>query len=318
MKPRNTVIIISYNQEDLIGRALDSILCQREFVFEIVISDDCSTDKTWEVLQEYKKTYPDIIKPFRNLINLGIFENMERARAKASGDVIWFCVGGDDKYCDGLFEEANRLIEKYNIDFSNEAFTLYFDYKAIAPNGEETIYRNNLIEHYNPVSLKIRQLISNRTIGYSRKVLEKLYPIRKNIGIYSDGLMDIQIQFFSNKNYYCHFVGSIYYTNIGISSISSKESMLKSGIVSLEQLKFEIPNISKEDKRWLNYRQIQYSFSFFPCFRNYLSYLKYFFLIIQDYYGWSFIKREIKYITKDTIRLILFATRLRKSKLEQI
>ena len=100
MKPRHTIIVITFNQEGLIGRALDSILNQKEFIYEIIIFDDCSTDKTWMVIQEYKNKYPSIIKPFRNPINLGIFGNIESTWAKASGDIIWY-LSGDDEFCNG-------------------------------------------------------------------------------------------------------------------------------------------------------------------------------------------------------------------------
>lgn len=311
MQIQNTVIIITYNQEHLIGRALDSVLCQKEFVYEIIVSDDCSTDKTWEVIEEYKKKYPNIIKPFRNTVNMGIFEHLEVVRTRARGDVIWI-TGGDDEYTNGIFEVANKLIEKNSIDLAHEAFVLYFDYKTIDPNGKEAVFRNNLIEHYEPIGLKIRQLIQNRTVGFSRKILGKFYPVRKDIGIFADGLMDIQLQIFSDKNYYCRFIGSIYHTNIGISSRSNKSSLYESSIKSLKQLESDIPNISKEDKQWLNYRKIQCSNLYHPTFENYLLYLKYFFIVIQKYYGWKFIVREFKYIMRDAIRLILFTLKLRK------
>lgn len=304
MKPLNTIIIITYNQEDLISRSLDSIICQREFVYEIIVSDDCSTDKTWEVILEYQKKYPNIIRPFRNSTNLGIFGNIEGTWSKVSGDVIWF-LAGDDTYCNGLFEEANKLIEKHKIDFINEAITMYFDYKTISPSGKEIIFRNNLIEHFNPISLKIRQLICTRTTGFSRKVLEKFHPVRKDIGLAADGLMDIQIQIYSNKNYYAPFIGSCYYSSIGISVQTNADSSLKSYILSLKQLKKDIKDLSKDDKQWLDYLQRQLLYKNAPSLQNYLSYFKYFILIIRKYYGWLFFKREIKTILKDTIKLLI-------------
>lgn len=61
-----SVLVISHNQAHLIGRCLDSILSQKLNVdYEIVISDDASTDATWEVILDYQKKYPNIIKPFQ-------------------------------------------------------------------------------------------------------------------------------------------------------------------------------------------------------------------------------------------------------------
>ena len=58
MYPRISVVIITYKQQDLISRAIDSVLCQKEYgLKEIVISDDCSPDNTWSVLNNYSNKY---------------------------------------------------------------------------------------------------------------------------------------------------------------------------------------------------------------------------------------------------------------------
>lgn len=308
----NTVIVITYNQENLICRALDSLLCQKEFICEILVFDDCSTDKTWDVVHGYKNRYPELIKLFRNPHNLGIFRNIESTWSKPTGDIIWY-LSGDDVYCKGVFEEANKLIEKHNIEYKREAFTLYFDYKAISPTGEETVFRNNLVELYNPISLKIRQLICNRTTGVSRKVFEQFYPVRKDIGIMADGLIDIQTQLFSDKSYYAPFIGSNYYTSIGINSRTKRETVFKSYILSIDQLKLDIKNIPKDDGDWLNYLKSQLSFLLKPTPSNYLSYLKLFIIIIRtNKYGWTLIKRETKSFIKGTKNLIFNIASLKK------
>ena len=304
MKPRHSIVIITYNQEKLIGRAIESLLCQKEYIYEIIVADDCSTDNTWEVIQNYTKQYPDIIKPYSNHVNLGIFGNWEGTWSKVNGDIFWL-LAGDDVYCNGLFEEANMLIEKHNINIKNDTYTLYFDYKAIDPNGNEYIYRNNLIKHHAPISLKIRQLICNRTIGISRKVFEKFYPINKDIGIMADGLLDIQVQIFSERSFYSPFIGSIYYSNIGISSVTKKEASIKSYILSLEELKNSIKPLLKKDENWLNYLQSQLSYKLNPSYKNLFSYWKLFFRIVVNYYGWLFVKREFITIFKDTPKIFL-------------
>ena len=50
-----TVIIPTYNHEKYIEKTIDSVLMQKTlFAFNILVSDDCSTDRTWEVIQKYK------------------------------------------------------------------------------------------------------------------------------------------------------------------------------------------------------------------------------------------------------------------------
>lgn len=61
--PEVSVSLLVYNQRDVVGRAIESILAQETtFPFEIVIGDDCSDDGTQEVLRAYQARYPDIIQ----------------------------------------------------------------------------------------------------------------------------------------------------------------------------------------------------------------------------------------------------------------
>ena len=84
---RIVICIVSYNQEDVIGRTLDSILNQKEWgLFKIIVSDDCSKDRTWEILQEYKGKYPEIMDIHRNEHNLGIYGNVAQSNTYLPDD----------------------------------------------------------------------------------------------------------------------------------------------------------------------------------------------------------------------------------------
>jgi len=275
--PKHSVIIITYNQENLIGRALESVLCQKEYLYEIVVCDDCSTDNNWEVILEYHRKYPELIKPYRNPHNLGIFGNIESTWSKPGGDIIWY-LSGDDEYCNGVFENANALIAKNNIDLKNDSFTLYFDWKSVSREGIVKIHSNVLISKHDAVSLKLRGLICNRTTGISKNVINKFFPVRKDIGIFADGLIDIQTQLFSAKNYYSPFVGSIYYSGIGIGSITNFSERMDSFLILLNELEKLLRNISSSDKNWLNYiRHKTYfklqksSIGLYNCFKYYIK-----------------------------------------------
>lgn len=67
-----TVWLSTYNQDPYVGQALDSILMQKtSFPFEIIAADDCSTDRTQEIILDYQKRYPDKIVTFFPEKNLG-------------------------------------------------------------------------------------------------------------------------------------------------------------------------------------------------------------------------------------------------------
>lgn len=62
--PLVSVCCIAYNHAPYIRQALDGVLMQKtEYPFEIIVHDDASTDGTTEVIREYEKKYPKIIKP---------------------------------------------------------------------------------------------------------------------------------------------------------------------------------------------------------------------------------------------------------------
>ncbi|MGB7395048.1 MAG: glycosyltransferase [Pricia sp.] len=60
--PKVSISIITYNHEQFIARALDSVLSQkRDFDIEIIVGDDFSTDGTQDILKSYQDKYPNII-----------------------------------------------------------------------------------------------------------------------------------------------------------------------------------------------------------------------------------------------------------------
>lgn len=63
-KPKVSICCLAYNHEKFIRQALDGFVMQKtNFPFEVLVHDDASTDKTPEIIREYAKKYPDIIKP---------------------------------------------------------------------------------------------------------------------------------------------------------------------------------------------------------------------------------------------------------------
>lgn len=94
-----SVRCITYNQEAYIAQALDSFLMQETtFPFEIVVHDDASTDRTADIIREYEKKFPKILKPIYETENQyskrdgSISRIMDKA---CKGKYIAFCEGDD-------------------------------------------------------------------------------------------------------------------------------------------------------------------------------------------------------------------------------
>ena len=215
--PRISVLIICYKQEQLITRALDSLLSQKDYLYEICVSDDCSPDNTWNVLLEYHERYPDVIKLHRNEPNVGIFENIEQVWTMPTGDVVYF-MAGDDAAGDGWFKTIIEFIKEKDIDYKNELFCIYGDYKCIYPNGDSVVHRQSAVSKYNNVfRLALRGVINSRSCCYSKRVLDKFQKVSQGRSHIAENAQDRQLQIFSEKNYYIPLVGNVYYSSIGIS-----------------------------------------------------------------------------------------------------
>lgn len=78
-----TVIMSNYNQASLIGGAIDSVLAQKtNFPFQLIITDDNSVkDDSVNVLKQYEKKYPDVIKVLYNKENGRYLKNILRAKS---------------------------------------------------------------------------------------------------------------------------------------------------------------------------------------------------------------------------------------------
>lgn len=220
--PKISVLMISYNQEQVVGRALDSLLSQKDYLFEICINDDCSTDDTYNVLLEYQNRYPDLVKPVRNPHNLGIFQNVEARWERPTGDII-YNMSGDDEAGEDYFRQVLEFIKEKQIDYKNELFCIYGDYKEIEPDGSSIVYSNKLVEGRDALKLKVRKLLSNRSACFSKKVLDKFEKVSEGRSFNAELVQDVQLALFTEKNYYIPIVGNIYYAGIGVSTRMNKK-----------------------------------------------------------------------------------------------
>ena len=91
-----SIIIPSYNRANTVGQTIESIIAQKvDADLEIVIGDDCSTDNAREVLEAYRKKYPDIIRLFLRKENMGLGANWAQCVKDCRGEYICNCDNDD-------------------------------------------------------------------------------------------------------------------------------------------------------------------------------------------------------------------------------
>lgn len=216
--PKISVIVICYKQEELIKRAINSLLAQKDYIYEICVSDDCSPDRTWEVLQEYDKQYPGLFKLHQNHPNVGIFENIEYTWTMPTGDII-YRLAGDDECGEGWFKTVIEFIQQNHIDYKNELFCIYANHQCRYVNGDSIIIKNKFVKSgVNRIRLYERGLLMNRGCTYSIKVLKKFQKVSRGRSYVVENAQDSQVHVFSEKPYYIDKVANIYYSSIGVSN----------------------------------------------------------------------------------------------------
>jgi glycosyltransferase involved in cell wall biosynthesis len=172
---KTSIVVTSYNHEKYIRQCLESILTQKgDFEMEIILGDDCSTDGTGQILEEYQKKYPEIVKKLQNEKNLGITKNLKRSLDACTGDYIAICEGDDYWTSDGKIQKQMQMLEthpEYSMCFS--ALTLYYQEEQ-----RYTLFSDQV--NFPKDELTIQDLVKNNYIGnfsccmYRASIIHKL------------------------------------------------------------------------------------------------------------------------------------------------
>lgn len=131
MKPRASVIILSYNSGATLRQALDSVLAQRcDFPFEVLVGDDGSRDNSADIIREYAERYGEVVRPLIAVENHGVQTNYFDCFEAAQGEYIADCAG-DDFWLGN--DRLQRLVDA--LDASPSASFAYSDWTILRPDG---------------------------------------------------------------------------------------------------------------------------------------------------------------------------------------
>src|SRR5215208_3554649 len=151
-----SVSVITYNHERFIVQALESILIQKvNFKYEVIIGDDCSTDNTRKILEEYAVKYPDRIKLILHEKKgegipgkLNFISTIEAARGKYIA-----LLDGDDFWTD-----ESKLQKQVDFLEKNPGYSICFHKASILYDGTDTFsYRD--VNKDTPASTSLYDLI---------------------------------------------------------------------------------------------------------------------------------------------------------------
>lgn len=150
--PIVSVCMITYGHENYIEEAINGVLMQEcDFEIELILANDCSPDKTDEVIQHILKTHPrtSIIKYIKHEKNIGMSPNFIFAMEQCKGKYIALCEG-DDYWTDPL--KLQKQVDFLDVNLDHSICWTKFD---------KVDYLGNLIDKNMP---KFDNLLADVTI----------------------------------------------------------------------------------------------------------------------------------------------------------
>lgn len=111
--PKVSVCVVTYNQEKYIRQCLQSVIDQKtDFDFEVIVGDDCSSDETRAIIQEFANLYPERIIAVFHKKNLGAVGNYFATHDLARGMYISH-LDGDDYFLPGKLQKQAEFLDAH-------------------------------------------------------------------------------------------------------------------------------------------------------------------------------------------------------------
>jgi glycosyltransferase involved in cell wall biosynthesis len=170
-----------YNHEKFIGDTIGSVINQTYQNWEMLVIDDCSTDNSWEIIQEYVKM-DSRIRASRNKENKGLIYNWKFLIDNSKGKYLAFLEGDDFFHKDNLKKKV-EIFDKYS-----DLGMVYCNFSIVDENGGIIVgnhnsfqnvrtYKDEFITPSEYLSSKYHLINSYGQVMIRRSALEKTgYP----------------------------------------------------------------------------------------------------------------------------------------------
>lgn len=166
-EPLISIITACYNSRRYLSDTIGSVLSQSYANWEMLIQDDCSTDGSFELAQEFSRKDPRI-KVERNQINLGAAVTRNNAIRRSKGEYLAF-LDSDDLWVAEKLERQLRFMQENGCNFS---FTRY---EHISETGESLHVQAKVIKHLTYRKFLFHCWTGCLTVMYRQDLDNKIY-----------------------------------------------------------------------------------------------------------------------------------------------
>lgn len=187
------ILLATYNGEKYLKCQLDSILNQTYKNIRILINDDCSTDKTREILEEYSDKDNRILVNYNDK-NLGYIKNFENLLKRVESRI--FMLSDQDDYW--MPEKVEKTYNKFIKEEADLVFTdlepVDENLKTITPSMVKFMKFKQNIKKYNDYRLVfLRNCVTGCTILSKKELIQKYLPIPESKIMVHDWWMSLII-----------------------------------------------------------------------------------------------------------------------------
>lgn len=236
-RPLITFVVMAYNQEGYIREAVEGAFSQAYSPLEIILSDDCSSDKTFDIMQKMVAEYhgPHTIILNRNETNQGIGGHVNRLVELSKGELIVGSAGDDIS----LPERTQRTYEAWEAS-NREAYSIFSNAVIIDENGIEKGLRfSDKPEIPNTINDSLRALtcrVTGCTHAFHKDLFIKFGDMSANI-IMEDNVIPFRALLLNKKIVYINDV-LVKYRRVKGQNISGNNIlMVRSTLEVFEQWK---------------------------------------------------------------------------------
>jgi glycosyltransferase involved in cell wall biosynthesis len=186
-----TIVLYALNEERYIGEAIESVFAQTYSPLEIVLSDDGSTDRTFEIMEAAAAGYrgPHSIILNRNPRNLGIGSQINAAWQKGTGELIVLANGDDIS----LPHRVERIVEAWRAS-GGRAAAIASSYEMIEAGGRRTGRVVGVRRDFSDLAESTYRRFGGPgavSLAVSRSCFERFGPLAANL-VLEDGPMNLR------------------------------------------------------------------------------------------------------------------------------
>ena len=248
MKPYFSVIIPLYNKENFIENTIKSVLNQSFTDFELIVVDDCSTDRSLNIVKEIINNKIRIIN---HDLNSGLSSSRNTGITNSRANYIAF-LDADDLWKETFLEEILNLINEFPEAklFATNYEEVYSEKIILKPDNYGTkITKNTLIYNYFDISL------NQPLYCPSSFCVEKI--VFKNVGYYDEQITfgeDVDFNIRANSKFKLAYSNKVLVSYICFSENQITQSKLSDKIITDFDF-YEKNNSSKSLKKFLDFNK---------------------------------------------------------------